>query len=139
MALLNCNCRCGCKCSCTVAALVISAILGVVGAFFQITGVITVSVVFLWVVLGIAAVYLGILLLSRNMHAETRPGCVCAALTGILAGILGSLLFSAVLIAVGITATSTVTAILFGIVLFFFSLIFTSASCLVLCAADCEG
>ena len=138
MAWFNCNCSCGCKCSCTVAALVVSGILGVLAAFFQITGMITVTPVFLWVVLAVAAVYLGILLLTRGAEDARRFLCACSALSGTLAGILGSLLFAAVLLAVGITATSIVSAILVGILLFFFSLIFTNAACLIRCQSECD-
>lgn len=139
MALLNCNCSCGCKCNCTVGAIVISAILGVLAAFLQITGTITITPVFLWVVLGVAAVFLGILLLTRSARSDGRTGCACAALTLILAGILGSVLLGLVLLAVGITATSVLSAILVGILVFFFTLIFTGAVCLIRCTADCEG
>lgn len=139
MTLFNCNCSCGCKCNCTVGALIVSGILGVVAAFLQITGMITVAPVFLWVVLGVAAVYLGILLLTRGLRSEGRTACACAALSLVLTGILGSLLFGAVLLAVGITATSIVSALLVGILLFFFSLIFTNAACLIRCVADCDG
>lgn len=52
-------CNCSCRCSCTAVALIVSAILGVLAAFLQITGVITVTTAFLWVALGIAVVYLG--------------------------------------------------------------------------------
>ena len=68
-------CHCNCRCSCTVAALIVSAILGVLAAFLQITGVITATPVFLWVALGIAVVYL----------------CV-QAVAASLAGILGAVL-----------------------------------------------
>lgn len=55
MSLFSCDS----KCNCTIAAIIVSAIVGVVTAFLQITGVITVAPVFLWVVFGIAVVYLG--------------------------------------------------------------------------------
>ena len=138
MALFNCNCSCGCKCNCTAAAVVVSGILGVLAAFFQITGLITVTPAFLWVVLGVAAVYLGILLLTRGAEDGRRTSCACSALSAILVGILGSLLLGLILLAVGITATSIVSAILLGLLLFFFSLIFTNAACLIRCQTECE-
>ena len=63
-------------------------ILGVLAAFFQITGTITVAPVFLWVVLGVAAVFLGILLITRSARSDGRTDCACAALTLTLVGIL---------------------------------------------------
>lgn len=138
MSLLNCSCSC--KCNCTIAAIIVSAILGVLAAFFQITAVITVTPVFLWVVFGIAVVYLGVLVLAAS---DRRRGdaftCLCQALNGLLVGILGSILFSLILLAVGIVATSVVSAILVGILLFFFSLIFTNTACLIRSQAECEG
>lgn len=136
MTLFNCNCRC----SCTVAAIIASIIVGVLTAFFQITAVITVVPVFLWVVFGIAVVYLGVLLIAA---ALTRNGegceCRCAALNAVLIGILGTILFAVVLLAVGIVATSVFNAILVGLLLFFFTLALTATACLVRCFAECGG
>ena len=129
---------CRCKCSCLLAAVIASVILGVVTAFLQITGTITVTPVFLWVVLGIAIVYLGVVLVAAALRSgEEASGCLCAALNAQLAGILGSALFAVVLLAVGITATSVLSAVLTGILLFFFSLTLTATACLVRSLADC--
>ena len=134
MSLFGCNC----KCSCTLAAVIVSAIVGVLTAFLQITGVITVTPVFLWVVFGIAVVYLGVLVVSTALarRAEETP-CRCTTLTAVLAGILGSILLAVVLLAVGIVATSVLSAILVGILLFFFALTLTGTACLVRSLADC--
>lgn len=135
MAFFNC----GCKPNCTVTAVIISAILGVLAAFFQITGVITVSIPFLWVVFGIAVVYLGILTFGAVIGRQSsEAGCACAGLNSVLAGILGSILLSVVLLAVGIVATSVVSAILVGLLVFFFALIVTGSACYVRCVAGCE-
>ncbi len=134
MALLN-NCGCGPRCTCTLAAIVASAILGVLTAFLQITGVITITTVFLWVVLGVAVVYLGGLALVRQ--SQEVCGCLCTALNTLLAGILGSIALALILLAVGITATSITSAILVGLLLFFFSLTFTSLACLIRCRQSC--
>lgn len=133
------NFSCGCKTDCVVRALIVSAIIGVLTAFLQITAVITVTPAFLWVALGIAVVYLGVLTLAtaRARYAEQRCGC-CRALNSVLAGILGTALFAVVLLAVGIVVTSVVSAILVGLLLFFLALILTGTACLVRCFADCE-
>ena len=130
--------NCSFKCSCTAAALIASAIIGVIAAFLQITAVITVAPVFLWVVFGIAVGYLGILVASVAL-ARRRELCagVCRILGTVLAGILGSILLAGILLAVGITATSVVSAILVGLLLFFFALTLTATACLVKCFADC--
>lgn len=132
MSLISCNF----KCSCTLAAIIASAIVGVVTAFLQITGVITVAPVFLWVAFGIAVVYLGVLVATAARRTETGE-CVCTALNTLLAGILGAILLAVVLLAVGIVATSVLSAILVGILLFFLSLTLTGAACYVRCLAAC--
>ena len=130
---------CYCKCSCRIAAVIASVIIGVVTAFLQITGVITVAPVFLWVAFGIAVVYLGVLVVAAALSgAEEAAGCLCTALNALLIGILGTILFAVVLLAVGIVATSILSAVLVGILLFFFSLTLTSTACLVRSLADCS-
>ena len=134
MPLCNCNCRCGC----TGAGLIASAILGVLTAFLQITGVITVTTAFLWVAFGIAVVYLGVLVLAASGCCAEGSPCRCAALSVLLAGILGTILLSLILLAVGIVATSVVSAILVGLLLFFLFLALISAACYVRNLAGCE-
>lgn len=136
MSLFSCDS----KCNCTIAAIIVSAIVGVVTAFLQITGVITVAPVFLWVVFGIAVAYLGGLVAATALARRTeRSDCMCPALNTVLVGILGTVLFSVVLLAVGIVATSVVSAILIGLLLFFFSLTLTGFACLVKSLANCES
>ena len=136
MSLISCSSRC----RCTVAAIIVSAILGVLTAFFQITGVITVAPVFLWVVFGIAVGYLAVLVVATALARRTEQcGCICELLNTLLIGILGSILFAVVLLAVGIVATSVVSAILVGLLLFFFSLTLTASACFVRCLSDCGG
>ena len=136
MALFNCSC----KRDCALIAVIASLILGVVAAFLQITAVITVTPAFLWVALGIAVGYLGVLLVSTALarRAECKP-CLCSALETVLTGILGSILFAVVLLAVGIIATSVISAILVGLLVAALTLIFAGSACLVLCLADCEN
>lgn len=134
MSLLNCNCNC--RCNCTAVAVVASIILGIVAAFLQITGVITVTGAFLWVVLGIAIVYLGVLVLSVTANRAERP-CLCDSLSTLLVGILGTVLFSIILLAVGIVATSVVSAILVGLLVAFFFLTVLATACYVRYLAGC--
>lgn len=132
--------NCGCRCVCTAAALVVSAILGVLTAFFQITGMITVTTVFLWVAFGIAVVYLVLLLAGALLERNTsQRSCTCSALNTLLAGILGTILLSVVLLAVGITATSVISAIGVGLLVFFFALMLTATACLVRSLTDCAN
>lgn len=135
MALFNCSCRR----DCTLLAVIAAVILGVVAAFLQITAVITVTSAFLWVALGIAVGYLGVLLVTTALSRRTEcKSCVCNALRTVLTGILGAILFSVILLAVGIVATSTISAILVGLLVASLTLLFAGSACLVLCLADCE-
>lgn len=136
MAIINC----GCRRDCTLFAVIAAVILGIVAAFLQITAVITVTPVFLWVALGIAVVYLLGLVATTGLARRTECRlCLCNSLDGVLAGILGTILFSVILLAVGITATSVVSAILVGLLVAFLTLTFTATACLVRCQADCEN
>lgn len=129
---------CRCKCNCLLAAAIVSVIVGVVSAFLQIMGMITVTPAFLWVVLGIAVVYLGVLLVAAALTgAEETAGCLCPALNGLLVGILGAALFAVVLLGIGIVATSVLSAVLVGLLLFFFSFTLSTAACLVRSLAAC--
>lgn len=127
------TCNCNFRCSCVIAAVIASVILGVVAAFLQITGTITVTPAFLWVVLGVAIGYLGILPATTGRE---QAEC-CSAIGTVLTGILGTVLFSVVLLAVGITATSVVSAILVGLLVLFAALTVTGTACLVRCATGC--
>ncbi len=136
MTLFGCSCRR----DCSLLAVIAGIILGVVAAFLQITAVITVTPAFLWVALGIAVVYLGVLLVTTALtHRTPCTSCKRSTLGTVLAGILGTILFAVVLLAVGITATSVVSAILVGLLVAFLTLTFTGSACLVLCLADCEN
>lgn len=131
-------CNCGCRFACTAVAVVISAIVGVLTAFFQITGVITVTPVFLWVAFGIGVVYLIGLAAAASLGRRTgQNGCVCAAVNALLAGLLGTILFALVLLAVGIVATSVVSAVLVGLLLFFLTLTLTGTACFIRCLFGC--
>ena len=136
MSFFGCN-NC-CKCSCVVAAVVSSIILGILTAFLQITGAITITTVFLWVVLGIAIVYLGVLTLSTALACRnSQRSCLCDSLGAALVGILGSILSSVLLLALGIIATSILSAVLAGLVIGFLTLTITSTACLVREFANC--
>ncbi len=130
---------CNCKIGCTVWALIASVLVGVLTAFFQITGAITVTAAFLWVVLGIAVVYLfGLLVVSFLEGRVTCKSCKCTGIGTVLIGILGSILLSVILLAFGVVATSVVSAILVGLLLFFFTLTLSGAACLIRCLTDCD-
>ena len=130
---------CNCTIRCTGAAVIAAAIIGVLTAFLQITGVILLTPAFLWVALGIAVVYLTVLAVTTALAAGKAPRCcLCRSLAATIVGILGTALFALVLLAVGITATSLASAILAGVLLFFLALVLTGTACLVKCLGECE-
>lgn len=134
------NCGCRTRLGCTLLAAIAAVILGIVAGFLQITAVITVTPLLLWVALAIAVVYLAVLTVVTGMAptGACRP-CMCATLNTVLAGILATALFAVVLLAVGITATSVASAILVGLLTASLTLTLASSACLIKCMADCEG
>ena len=136
MSLFGCNCRC----TCTGASVIAGAVIGVLTAFLQITGVIPLTPVFLWVAFGIAVVYLGVLLVAASLCGCAQgSGCRCTALNALLLGLLGTILLALVLLSVGIVATSVVSAILVGLLLFFLTLSLAGSACYVRALAGCDG
>ncbi len=130
---------CNCKSSCTLLAVIASIIIGFVTVLLGITSVITVTPAFLWVVFGIAVVYLGIAFLKADSFRRASfEECGCPALNALLTGILGSVLTSVILLAIEFAATSIIGAIITGALLFFFTLTLTSTACLIKCAANCD-
>ncbi len=128
------------RCSCTLAGFIASIIIGIVAAILRFTAAITVTPAFLWVVFGIAVVYLGLALVG-TAHARTANcsrTCICSALSALMAGILGTVLFSVILLGIEFAATSVLGAIFVGALLFSFSLTVTSTACLVKGYAGCK-
>lgn len=132
--------NCCFKCSCTALAVILSLIIGIFGAFFQFSGVFTVTTTFLWVTFGVAVGVLALLAVVTAVSCRCQ-GCasLCSRITAVLAGALGTILFSLLLLAVGIVATGIGTAILVGLVLFFFTLTLAGLACVIRCYADCSG
>lgn len=137
MSMLDCNCNCRCRCNLT--ALIASLLIGVIAAFLQITGVLAVSTTALWAALIIAVAYLAVLILSMAwMGRKEACACLCTNLRALVAGALGAILFALVLLLIDVAAASVIGAILVGLLLFFFALLFASSACLIKCLADCR-
>lgn len=135
MANMNCNCRT----SCAGLAVVASIIIGIITSFLVYTATVTVTPAFLWVLFGIAVVWLAVLLITTA--SARRCGireCVCSILPVVLIGILGTILTAIILLAITFAATSIIGAIIAGALLLFFTLIITSTTCLIKCIAGCD-
>lgn len=133
MSICGCNFRCGCS----AAALAVSALVGVIAAFLQITAAITLTPVIYWVLLGIAVADLG--LLSVSAGRSQLCTCGCAALNTVLLGILGTILFAGILLAVTFAATSILGAIIVGLLFASFTMIVTATVCLIRAETGCSN
>lgn len=136
MSTSDCSCRSSCTNTCTTIALIVSVAVGIIAAFLRITAAITVTPAFLWVLLGIAVVYLAIVLLtsaSVKCCDEKLPCCITTTLSVLLAAIIATVLFSVVLLGIEFVATSIIGAIITGLLLFSFFLTITETACLARC------
>ena len=133
------NMNCGCRTSCAALAVVASIIIGIITSFLVYTATVTETPAFLWVLFGIAVVWLAVLLIT-TVTTGTRGvrDCVCSGLTVLLTGILGTILTSVILLGITFAATSVIGAIIAGILLLFFTLTVTSTACLIKCVAGCD-
>lgn len=134
---MSTSCR-SCSPGCTVFAVSASLIFGVITAFLRITAAITITPSFLWALLGVAVVYLAVLLVSASLFRNVCCGSLCTIITSLLSGILGTILLSVVLLGIEFAATSVLGAVLAGALLFFFFLAVTSTACLVRCLFNCN-
>lgn len=125
----------GNKSDCAGFAIVVSIIIGIITAFLTYTAVITVTPAFLWVLFGIAVVYLAITFVTLYTRGNNNyPGCAYSTVPVLLIGILGTILTAIILLGISFAATSVVGAIITGFLLLFFSLTITATACLVRCA-----
>ena len=130
---------CRCKAQCTSIAIVAAIIIGVIAGMLTFMATITITPAFLWVLLGIAVVYLAILLAtSGGSYSSRGDGCFCSSLKTLLFGILGTILVSIILLGITFAATSILGAIFAGLLLAFFTLLIVSSVCLILCKANCN-
>ncbi len=134
------NYNCGCTNGCAVLSVIAAVIIGVITTVLRITATITVTPAFLWVLFGIAIVYLiATLAVSPYLKAVTHGRCLCSVLPLQLLGILGTILTSVILLGITFVATSIPGAIITGLLLLFFTLIVTSTACLIKCITNCDS
>ncbi len=130
--------NCNCKADCTILAIVAGITVGIVAAILKYTAIVTVTPAFLWVLFGIAVVYLGFTPITTAIIRRENTGrCFCSALSAILWGALGTILSAVLLLGIEFAATSAIGAIIFGFLAGFFTLLLTSVACLTKCIAKC--
>lgn len=134
--MTNCNCRT--KLDCALISIAASVLVGIIVAILSFTAIITVATQFFWVALGVAAVFLAVLLLTSVGIRHLRECCICSAVPQILTGIVLTILAGIILLAVTLAATSVIRAILVGILTGGLTLIITSVICLIKCLTDCD-
>ncbi len=129
MCRQNCN-----RNECLIIAIASSIVIGIVAAILQITAIIAVTPAFLFVLLGIAVVYLAIAFVVSSLRRFDTPYSARSVVSTLIAGILGTILFSVILLGITFVATSAIGAVFIGLLLASFSLIITATACLVLSA-----
>ena len=130
MAMFDCDNRR----DCSFIAIIVSAIVGVITAFLEITGTTAFEGLIFGLVFGIAVVYLAVALVSVAL-SERRFACrgIRSVLNALLIGALGSILLSAIIFAAAIDGATLLGAILTGVMVFCFVLMLTSTACLAKC------
>ena len=124
----NCNNRN----ECLIIAIASSVVIGIVSAVLTITGIITVTPAFLWVVFAIAVIYLLTAYIISSLRRYDTPRCSKSIISAFIGGIMGAILISVILLGITFPATSALGAVLVGLLLLSLSLIITTISCLVL-------
>ncbi len=117
---------------CLIISIAASVVIGIVAAILTITGIVAVTPAFLWVIFGIAVVYLAIVFVTSTLRRFSTPPSSRSTVATFVAGVLGTILLSVILLAIVFPATSALGAILVGLLLASFSLVITSTACLVL-------
>ncbi len=133
---MNKSC-CNNKNDCLIIAIASSIVIGITAAILSFTAIISVTPAFLWVVLGVAIVFLGgALAISALKRSLGICRCVRKTIPYILTGILAAILSSIILLAIPFAATSAIGTILVGVLLFSFALTISTTACLTLCIAN---
>lgn len=132
------NYGCYCKTNCAGLVIVAGIIIGIITGMLTFMGTITLTPAFLWVLLGIAVVYLGITFVTSALAGNSSlRACGCSNIPIYLIGILGTILTSLILLGVTFPATSIIGTIISGLLLAFFTLIVGSAACFIKCQLNC--
>ena len=124
------------KCNCALLSFVASIAVGVIAAVLLYTAVIAIAPVFYWVTLGIAVGFLAIAFATSLNNRDCSSSRCRTFVSTFIIGALGTILSSLILLGVGFAATSVIGAIVFGGLLFFLSLLVTSAACAIKCSID---
>ena len=132
------NCYCF-RSNCGILSVFASVVIGVITTVLTITATIAVTPAFLWVLFGIAVLYLGVALIATALsRSSSTRECICSVLPIFLTGIFGTILTAVILLAITFAATSIIGAIITGLLLLFFTLIISATACIIRCIAGCD-
>ena len=82
-----CNRNCN-RNECLIVAIASSVVIGIVAAVLRITGIITTTPAFLWVLFGIAVVYLAVAFVVSSLRRFDTPYSARTLISTFIAGIL---------------------------------------------------
>lgn len=117
---------------CTIAAIIVSTIVGIVFAFTLISGGVVIDPIYVSVALGVGLVYLAATLIAVAIASLRFRGMGASSeLIALIIGILGTIIFSIVVYLVGVTAVTVGLAVLVGFLGAFFALMITSTICFI--------
>ncbi|MBQ8001981.1 MAG: hypothetical protein IJ297_00890 [Clostridia bacterium] len=131
--------NCSCRPNCIGIAVLASIVIGIIAGFLTVSGMLTVSTPFLWALFAVAVIGLGVILTLSVLSGARALRCICNAISLLLTGILGTLLTAVILLVIDIATASIAGAIITGLLFLFFTLLITTAACLVRCIADCDN
>ena len=118
-------------------AFIASVVVGVITAILRYTAVITITPAFLWVVLGIAVVFLGASVFAAILGRNSVRRCFCEYFTLFIVGELGAILLSVVLLAIPFAATSLLGALISGAMIYAIAQVVTITACVLRCIIGC--
>lgn len=134
------NMACGCqRCNCGVLAFIASVVVGIIAAILRYTAVITITPAFLWVVLGVAVVFLGASVFAAILGGNNVRRCFCEYFTLFVVGALGAILLSVVLLAIPFAATSLLGALISGAMIYAIAQVVTITACVLRCIISCSN
>ena len=131
---MACDCQ---RCNCGVLAFVASVFVGIIAAILRYTAVITITPAFLWVVLGVAVVFLGASVFAAILGGSGVRRCFCEYFTLFVVGALGAILLSVVLLAIPFAATSLLGALISGAMIYAIAQVVTITACILRCIINC--
>ena len=134
------NCTCECRWNCAAIGIIISLIVGVVGAIILATTTPVIPVAIYWGTLVTALVFLAVtLIVTAITRLVGTASCLCNTLPTLLSGIIGTIILSIVVLVINIATITLPLAILLGVLIAFAGIMLSGLVCLTTCIAGCSS